>query len=333
MKADPEFIELLRSTKTVRGGSPRLTHLTGGVSSEIHLVEDGDRRFVIKRALEKLKVSEDWFADTSRNRAEEACLRYVGGFLPEAVPAVISSHPEHGFFTMVYLGEGFTNWKQRLLAGDARVSDAEAAGRVLGEIHRHSSGCEDLSERFNPLEVFHQLRLDPYLVRTAARHPDLAERIHEEVDRLASACDCLVHGDYSPKNILISDDRLVVLDCEVAWMGDGAFDTAFLLNHFYLKCLHHHPVGFDLEGMVSGFWKSYTASRGGDPEIESRTVRLLPMLLLARVDGKSPVEYLTDPAKREFVRGFARSAILEPESGLNALTIRWREALERLENP
>lgn len=335
MPAARELIELLRQTGGVTSAAPRLTPLTGGVSSEIYLVEDGARRFVLKRALAKLRVREDWFADRSRNRAEEAYLRHVGAFLPAAVPRVIARHPEHGFFTMEYLGAGFTAWKQRLLAGDARPADARQAGQTLGAIHAHSFRLSQLAGQFNPMEHFRQLRLDPYLRRTAERHPDLAAPLHAEMERLARTRDCLVHGDYSPKNILLSADRFVVLDCEVACFGDAVFDTAFLLNHFFLKSLHHHPMAFDLGGLVGSFWSAYLNARGQTAvaTLDARTARLLPMLMLARVDGKSPVEYLTQPVKQQFIRDFARPTILQPEASLRAFTARWREALKTRPSP
>ncbi|MCP5520039.1 MAG: aminoglycoside phosphotransferase family protein [Verrucomicrobiales bacterium] len=327
-----EFVALLRRTGVITGSAPRLTPLSGGVSSEIYRVEDDGRTFVLKRALARLRVAEPWFADVSRNRAEQAFLRHVATFLPAAVPRVLDCHPEHGFFTMEYLGEGFVNWKQLLLAGETRGFHARRAGQVLGEIHHRSFRQTMVAGEFNPVENFRQLRLDPYLLRTADRHPDLAAHLRVEADRLAATCECLVHGDYSPKNILLSDDRLVVLDCEVACFSDAVFDTAFLLNHFFLKSLHHHPTPCDLAGLVTAFWQAYLEARveDDDPTLEMRTVRLLPMLMLARVDGKSPAEYLTQPAKQQFVREFTRGEIGGATATLESLTRRWLSALTRL---
>lgn len=324
-----ELIALLRSTGTITSAAPQLTPLSGGVSSEIYLIEDGARKFVLKRALAKLKVREDWFADVSRNRAEQAFLRYVGGILPAAVPRLLEGHPEHGFFTMEFLGDGFANWKQQLLGGDADLEIARRAGEVLGTIHQSSFGMEQRAAEFNSPENFWQLRLDPYLRHTAQRHPDLAPRIDTEAKRLAASRDCLIHGDFSPKNILYSADRLVLLDCEVACFGDPVFDTAFLLNHFFLKSLHHHPRPFPLAELVTAFWTAYIEVRGEPARngLEVRTTRLLPMLMLARVDGKSPVEYLTQPVRQDFLRRFAREAIAEEPEPLGTFTRHWLDAL------
>ena len=324
-----EFIALLRRRGTITSTSPHLAPLSGGVSSEIYLVTDGPRRFVLKRALAKLKVREDWFADVSRNRAEQAYLRHVGKFLPVAVPRLLDCHPDDGYFTMEFLGDGFVNWKEQLLAGHAPVDTATTAGQVLGTIHHHTCGQSQLATGFNSPEIFRQLRLDPYLQHTARQHPEIAPRLLAEADRLATTRDCLVHGDFSPKNMLVSPDRFVVLDCEVACFSDAVFDTAFLLNHFFLKSLHHQPRDFPLEDLVTNFWSAYIIARGdhGDSGLEQRTATLLPMLMLARVDGKSPAEYLSATHQQDLLRKFAHAAIREPLSNLRQVTRQWLDAL------
>jgi aminoglycoside phosphotransferase (APT) family kinase protein len=209
--------------------------LTGGVSSEIYRVDDGVETFVVKRALAKLRVSEDWSADVGRNRFEQSYLSYVGQFLPAAVPRVRQARPDHGYFTMEYLGPEFSNWKQLLMSGHCQVRHAILAAEVLGSIHAKSAGDEDAARLFDTGLNFRQLRTEPYFLTAARRHPELRQLIETEVERLESTHQCLVHGDFSPKNMLIHQDRLVLLDCEVAWYGDPAFDVAFLLNHLLLK--------------------------------------------------------------------------------------------------
>ena len=64
--------------------------------------------------------------------------------------------------------------------------------------------------------------------------------------------------------------------------------------------------------------------RGG---LEARCAELLPALMLARVDGKSPVEYLSHEDDRERVRSFARERILHPRDALLPLSLEWMVAL------
>ena len=296
------FLDLLRRDGVVHSPDARLTPLSGGVSCEIYLVEDGVERFVVKRALAKLKVKADWFADIRRNRHEWEYIRYVARFLPESVPALRYCSAAENYFAMEHLNGGFQNWKQLLLAGVCRPEHARSAGNLLAHIHRHSAGDAEAIRLFDTTSIFSQLRIDAYLLATGAKHSSLRLLFETEAARLATTRECLVHGDFTPKNILISPSRMVLLDCEVAWYGDPAFDLASLLNHFFLKALLHGPRGADLKPMIHEFWSAYQAVRPS-PELEIRVSRLLLMLMLARVDGKSPVEYL-DAARQDFIREF-----------------------------
>lgn len=300
------------------------TPFGGGVSSDVWRVDDGGRSFVVKRSVPKLRVQADWFSDPSRLRYEFLYLQAVGEFLPDAVPQLLSHDPDASFLAMEYLGDGFENWKSLLLEGSCRTRDAVRAGSILGTIHATTRKKPEILNRFDTLEFFTQLRIDAYLRATAARHPGpVGERIEAEANRLAGHAECLVHGDFSPKNMLTSDKRFVILDCETACHGDPAFDLAFLLNHLCLKALHHAPAEHGLGALISAAVGAYReADIVHAKEVESRTAILLPMLQLARVDGKSPVEYLADPT-RERVREFALACIVTAEADLPSLLDAW----------
>lgn len=304
--------------------------LTGGISSDIYRVVDGDRIFVIKRALEKLRVKDDWHADISRNRYELAYLQCVSRFLPKAVPEVLFSNPEQGYFAMEYLGGNFANWKEVLLSGDCRDQHAEIAGSVLGMIHRHTWGDENIQSDFESTDNFHQLRIEPYLLTTADRHPELANWICTEADRLRNTRLCLVHGDYSPKNLMLSDNRLIVLDCEVAWYGDPVFDVAFLLNHLLLKALHLDAHRLECVELARIAWQAYRNELGetyANSDLAPHLPTMLPMLMLARVDGKSPLEYLCDEKKKQTLRDFTYQAHAQRPKDVTALFDNWLETL------
>ena len=327
MNESDAFLALLRRDGVVRTSDARLTPLSGGVSCEIHLVEDGAERFVAKRALAKLRVKADWFADVSRNRHEWEYIRYVARFLPDSVPVLRHCSTTDNYFTMEYLNGRFLNWKQLLLAGQVNAAHARHAGNVLAQIHRHSAGDTAAMRLFDTTPVFFQLRIEPFLLTTGAKHPALRPFFEVEAARLAAVRECLVHGDFSPKNILINGDRLVVLDCEVAWFGDPAFDLAFLMNHLCLKALRHAPREVGVRPMLGEFWSAYQAVRPS-PEIESRVGRLLLMLMLARVEGKSPVEYL-DAARQQFVRDFIREQLPTGNFLLQDIADAWFNRLAR----
>ena len=317
------FLETLRTDGHVRTADARIEALRGGVSSEIYVVHDGTETFVVKRALAKLKVKDDWFADTVRNATECNYLECVGHIKLGVVPRIHFSEPSRGYFAMEFFGDDFANWKHLLLTGDCRVEHAQMAGAILAAIHRRTAGDHQLRKKFDTTASFRQLRLEPYLHTTGDLHPELRDMFYHESARMAETREALVHGDFSPKNILIRGDRMVLLDCEVAWYGDPTFDVAFLLSHLLLKSLHHAPVDYEIENMARGFWKSYAAARSGAgaATVERRLGPLLLMLLLARVDGKSPVEYLS-PHKQQLVRDFVVERLRRLPQTIGEL---WRE--------
>ncbi len=331
MTATEPFIDTLYRTGHLRDPHAVLTPLTGGISSEIYLVEDGTEKFVVKRALPQLNVKDSWFADVSRNRYEALYLQCIGRLLPGVVPHVRFVDASAGCFGMEYLGGKFSNWKQRLLAGTARLEYAERAGIIMGEIHFRTRNNEELREQFDTTENFRQLRIEPYLITTGARHPELREFFTAEAERLLVTREALVHGDFSPKNILVRGDRMVLLDGEAAWYGDPIFDVAFLLNHLFMKCLVRAPHDSETSLMINGFWRHYLAASGKrEAVIEPRLVQLLPLLMLARVDGKAPLEYLDD-TRQEFVRRFVYKQLQHGGSKLAPFVHAWLAGLRKIE--
>jgi Ser/Thr protein kinase RdoA (MazF antagonist) len=225
--------------------------------------------------------------------------------------------------------ERYPVWKVQLRDGRVDLGFAAQVGRTIGRIHAATMHDARLAEAFANDATFHAIRLEPYLEATARRHPDLSEALMG-LSRATLACHrALVHGDVSPKNILAGPEGPVLLDAECAWYGDPAFDLAFCLNHLLLKCLWNR-------GATPRFLAAFDAlcaaclevlpPAHGD-EIEARAARLLPALLLARVDGKSPVEYITADADRDLVRAAAIPLISDPQSRLDAVRKAWAAAL------
>lgn len=331
---DKAFLNLLRKDSIIRSESPEFRLLTGGVSSEIHRIDDDGRTMVVKRALKKLKVKADWFADVSRNHYEAEFLRYVGAFLPNSVPKILGQG--EGYFIMEFLDD-VRDWKSLLKEKNCNIDHAQQAGTLLGEIHSHSFGDPTAAKLFDTTANFVQLRVSPYLLHIAERHPAMAEIINEEAQRLTQTKECLIHGDFSPKNILVSSDRdssdrLVLVDCEVAFYGDPAFDLSFLLCHLLLKGLLHAPEQVGLRYLTEAFRTAYqnrrTLNAVAFTDLEQRVGRLLPMLLLARVDGKSPVEYL-NKEKQAFTRRFALKYLKEEDFDLKSLIDEWFHTIEK----
>ena len=320
-----EFIEQLIADGVASSNKANLRPLKGGVSSDIYLLEDEDRRIVVKRALPQLKVEAEWFADVSRNETERLYIQHVAKTNPFSVPKVLAVG--ENYFAMEYFGEEYSNWKVSMLCG--RFSDEwpQKAGAFLGDVHRYSRDNEALAEQFDKMDSFWQLRIEPYLIAASEKHPELDSIFVEEAVRLRSCKLALVHGDFSPKNILVSKNRLVVLDCEVANYGDPAFDVAFLLTHLFLKMLYHKNYYAEIKKSVRLFLEAYGVF---SLDFEARTGRLLMLLLIARVDGKSPVEYLTDSSSVLFLRSFARLQLIQNPKGLIAILEEWEAGVKAL---
>ena len=219
----------------------------------------------------------------------------------------------NGFAMEHVTGEDVYLWKSALLAEAPDRGEAEAVGHALGRIHAASTRPGFDRSPFGNRDDFHALRLEPYLVFTAGRHPAVAARLNALVADLYASDTALVHGDVSPKNILMRGGAPVLLDAECATMGDPSFDVAFCLNHLALKSLHLPGSRADLLRRADAFMAAYPGHVDWEPAaaLDGRVAALLPALMLARVDGKSPVEYLDD-AERSRVRATALRMIDAP---------------------
>jgi aminoglycoside phosphotransferase (APT) family kinase protein len=235
-----------------------------------------------------------------------------------------------GMFAMAFLDPAaHPVWKAQLREGIAEPATARAVGTILAAIHAATAGRADIARTFATDAIFEAIRIEPYLRATGRRHPDLAPSLNATADATARTKLCLVHGDVSPKNILVGPRGPVFLDAECAWHGDPAFDIAFCLNHMLLKCLWTPRAVPGFFACFEALAESYLAGVRWEPPaaLEARAARLLPGLLLARVDGKSPVEYITEEAARERVRRVARPLIAQPTQRLAAIAAAWRKEL------
>ena len=313
------------------GEDAPLTPLTGGVSSDIWRVDLAVGAVCVKRALPRLKVAQVWEAPVERNRYEQAYLRAAAAIVPAAVPRLRADDPDNGLFVMDYLDPGLHPvWKQRLREGHADAAFAARVGSAVGAIHAATADRPEVAAAFATDAIFHAIRLEPYLLATARVHADLAPQLQALVQTTAQTRRVLVHGDVSPKNILVGPAGPVLLDAECAWFGDPAFDLAFCLNHLLLKCawVPAARAGFlaCFEALAAAYlgcvsWEEPAA-------LEARAAALLPGLFLARVDGKSPVEYLTDPARKHRVRDVARALLGQPVPRLQQVAQAWRQACD-----
>ena len=307
---------------------PSMAPLTGGVSSDIWRVDLPAGPVCVKRALAKLKVKADWRAPVGRNAYEAAWMEVARAVEPSVTPELLHLDRGAGALVMRYLDETtHVLWKSELRDGRADPAFAALVGERLVRIHRATALDRELAQRFPTDRIFHDIRLEPYLLATAVAHPDLARPLKRLVRRTAATKLVLVHGDVSPKNILVGPEGPVLLDAECAWYGDPAFDLAFCLNHLLLKCLWNPAAAAGFLACFDALAGAYLDGVVWEPRarLEARVATLLPGLFLARVDGKSPVEYLTQDEEKNRVRKVARAFVETPIDTLMPLRDAWAE--------
>ena len=326
-----------------RGAVARAELLSGGVSNVVLRIRPDDASdFVVKQSRERLRTEAAWFSRLDRIWREADVMRDLEPLTPPGfVPRVLFEDRGSYAFGMQAVPDSHTVWKSELLAGDFDRGIAARLGAVTRQIHRSTAGANAASFRrkYGDREVFEQLRIDPFYRRVAAAHPDLAARIAELIERTLATSGCLVHGDLSPKNLLVTRmgadtdlapghlPQLTLVDYEVAHYGDPAFDIGFLLSHLLLKAVHHGAGAPDRGGEVVGlartFWTAYKMpedaggpAAGQNPaidvrEIERRAVPHLAACMLARIDGTSRIDYLPESEQQNFVRLFAHRILLD----------------------
>jgi len=278
--------------------------LGGGVSCEAIMVRGETKAFVVKQALAKLRVKEDWFSDVTRIITEKDCLAFYNKIVPEHTPELLFYDEENYLYGMEAAPESARMWKDELLGGKIDFAVAEKVACALAKVHNASARDQAVQQRFASQTFFIELRVDPYLTATAKRHPALAKRIEQESARLLDNKLVLVHGDYSPKNILVDGQKIFILDFEVAHIGDPSFDLAFLTNHFILKAVKHKQWSPSFCNLATYAANVYLGKVNFMERqvLEKNSVRTLALLFLARVDGKSLAEYITQEADKRLIR-------------------------------
>jgi 5-methylthioribose kinase len=320
--------DYLRSTGHVAAGEPiQVRELAGGVSNIVLLVTLPVRgeRFVLKQARERLRVQEEWLCPVERIWRELDVLKAYSSILESsdidlgswnggphvqsircAVPSVLWEDRENFLYAMTAAPQDHETWKELLLAGTSETSlyITLACGQLLGSLHARSWRSPIIAAHFDDRSYFEQLRVDPYYRQVARVHPDLAPAIERLIASLSENRRALVHGDFSPKNLLVWPGHVMLIDFEVGHYGDPAFDLGFFLTHLVLKSIRAGENGRNYLALATNFWRTYRKTLStvvNDEELAALEQRMLLNLagcLLARVDGKSPVDYLSVDGQR-----------------------------------
>jgi 5-methylthioribose kinase len=314
--------DYLRETHRVASDSTiHARELGGGVSNVVLRVDaDGQPPLVLKQSRERLRTQAEWVSRLDRIWIEQSAIELLARLVPAGtVPSILFADPENYLFAMTCAPDDSVVWKTQLLAGETRADVARQAGTILGMIHRHTSGHPALAAQFADTSVFDDLRIDPFYRRVAQVHPDIEpDLLHLIASGPAVADKTFVHADFSPKNILVHQRGMMLVDFETAHAGDPAFDLGFFLSHLLLKAFRAQAGAGAYFDLSRTFWDAYRTHTGADLARMARAVRHAAACMLARIDGKSPVDYRSH-LDVQAVRRFARAAIRNPPPDWEAM--------------
>ncbi len=316
---------------------PQIQPLGWGVSNVVLYVRTRRGTLVLKQPYRRLRVQQLWVSRLERIYREAAAMRIMAGCLPAgAVPRVLFEDRDNYILAMSAVPEPHVVWKKLLLDGTVSVEIGERVAGYLADLHASTLGRAAVREELGDRSIFIELRVEPYYWRLKSVHPELTGIIDAATDSLNQHVLSFVHADYSPKNMLVHAHGVTIVDHETAHYGDPAFDLGFLLSHLGLKAVHapaeRRPQYLTLfRHVLERYRQRLHAKLKGSGPLADRC-RATPdrarlhyaLCSLARLDGASPVDYLTDEARRQFVRHTMKRILLArplPE---------WDEILDRL---
>lgn len=296
--------------------------LAWGVSNVVLRVEpEGQPRFVLKQSREQLRTKDPWFSRLDRIWREADALRTLQPLLPVGrIPRVLREDRSNYLFTMEAAPARHTVWKQALLGGDLDPLVAQGLGDDLACLHTQTARQPQLCMPFADRQVFVELRVDPFYRRVLQAAPEVRTPLEQMLEQMFATQICLVHGDFSPKNVLLTDQGVVLVDFETVHWGDPAFDLGFFLSHLLLKTVLHRDRFEQAADLSRHFWRGYLAGLGegrfhpllSPKTIVQRTIPHLAGCMWARIDGTSKIDYLPEPALQQGVRDYCRDLFLQP---------------------
>ena len=292
-------------------GDATVESLTGGVSCVVLAVSSAEVNLVVKQALPELKTKAKWVADQRRAIVEASAMRVYHQITPESVPELIDCDPDEFALTMSRLPDTCTNWKMDMLDGRIHPEMGSELGLILAKWHNAAAISDEIKAEFMEDSLFEQLRVAPFYRAVAAVNPQLIPVINELITEITQVKITLVHGDFSPKNIMATAaHRPIVLDFEVAHTGNPVFDLAFLLAHLLCKTIRTVDEGERelLISTASGFLGKYQET--SELSVAQSLPHHIALIALARVEGVSPVNYLDEPAQQRLV-AITKSALLD----------------------
>ena len=323
---DQDIKKILFEKKIIEDKNFDCLKLTGGVSSDIWRIISLKKNFCIKKSKSKLSVKQEWHAPVIRNYYEYQWYNEVNTISKNITPKVIYVNKNPYFFVMEYYDKkDYPLWKNELFNLKLNQNFTKNVALNLAKIHSQTYNKTIIAKKFDTIKLFEDLRIDPYIRFSALAHDDINSELISIADSLHNSQIALVHGDISPKNILINNSKPIFLDAECAWFGDPVFDISFCLNHIILKSLVLKKIDKELINHFNILANNYLSNVFWEnPRIyEKRIIRVLASLMLARIDGKSPVEYINTDLQKNKVRNFSKYILKNPLNSLLEFSEKW----------
>lgn len=336
LDADTARDYLIRRGDLIHDARVRVQPLAWGVSNVLLRVDDQDGfSLVLKQSRPQLRTQIEWFSRCERIYREADVLRALAPRLPRCVvPRVLFEDRPNFIMGLEAIRPDHVVWKESLLRGELDCAIAQRLGGYLATIHRETCGRSDLLPEPADWSLFDELRIDPFYRYLSRVHPSLQSAVDALIAEMTAHRCCLVHADFSPKNVLVHPDGVALVDFETGHWGDPAFDVGFFLSHILLKSLRWPEHASLWQQLIQTFWDTYLAQMADPPEpamqpaqISERAAKHLTACLLARIDGKSPVDYLKEQCLPNFVRRFTAHGFATPPASVDATLDRWRKAV------
>ena len=279
--------------------------LTGGVSSEVYHVKTIKNNYCIKRSLKRLLVKKKWIVNTNRIKFEYLWLKHCQNILKRNIPNTYEFNNKKKYIVMEYLKTSqYKTLKQLYFNKIININTIRSISKHLYKIHSNSSNYKTKKTFEGNYKNFYDLRLDPYFNEVGRVYPKYKGYIKKINESYIKHSNTLVHGDFSPKNILVGKNKIIYLDAECCNFGDPVFDLVFFTNHLLIKSIFFKDKSQEFIKLYISFYKEYLSnlSTKNFNSYIDRIIKMTPIMLLSRVDGKSPVEYINKVKIKNIIR-------------------------------
>ena len=288
----------------------------------VRRVRAGDRSFVVKQARPHLERFPEYQAPTTRIVCEARYLEVARPLDRDAVcPGVVRFDEAARVLVLEDLGAAPRLDAVLASGGDVR-GVAQRIARFLGAVHTATADDASLAARFEN-DAMRRLHGDhifalpfqpnefplPAAVRARAeaiwRDGRVAAIAAEAYERYLDPHGALVHGDVQAGNVLVAARGAVLLDAEIAHIGDPAFDLGMLFAHLWLPAVARGAAN-DADAAIHAAWRAYASAMADvDASLHERAVRYAAIEMLRRTLGAARVAAVEQEAASLRVVDFA----------------------------